>query len=142
MCGPDVHAVGWGEGQPQTSVNDSGSRSGRTEGCLGGSGSRRMVRAQMIGDKERLLSTSRSTIGEQRDRQDGRWKGIRSACGTLGVLTNQHKYTGQEHRVAGTKKKGGNQKTSKVRLEKNTKKKVQTKDAEEVIKAYDRIVEK
>lgn len=66
--------------------------------------------------------------------------GIRSVYSILGVLVNRKKYNGQEHRLARTiKARTG--KTSGIRLEvANQKKKLQTKDVEEVIKAYDGIV--
>jgi len=60
-----------------------------------------------------------------------------------GALANRQKYTGQEHRVAGTKN-ARTGKTSGMWLEETNQKegkKVQTKDVEEAIKAYDGIVE-
>jgi hypothetical protein len=56
----------------------------------------------MIGDQERLLSTSGMASGVWVSRW--RAKGTRSIYSIPGALTSQHKYTGQENRVAGTKR--------------------------------------
>jgi len=53
---------------------------------------------------------------------------MHSACSIPSALANQHKYTGQEHRVRDQKDERGR---------KNKPKSLQTKDVEEVIKACD-----
>jgi len=63
---------------------------------------------------------------------------MRSVYSIPGALANQQKYTGQGHRVARTKKaRTGKTLGAWLETKKEKRKKVQTKDAEEAIKAYD-----
>jgi len=73
-----------------------------------------------------------------------RWGRIRSTYSIPGALTSQHKYTGQEHIVGGTKDDNRNNLEGVARRDnpKSKKTNVQTKDVEEVIKMWDGIVER